>query len=339
MKGAKVAIVAVGLGLLGGAAVSAQRAASVAQNLLFGRLRPNIVSGRIVNGTGWHFGNGSSIANSGKEKLTFRGNGGSGSLSYERTTPQEQFSLEAGSEGRLSFSRRTTPDAKAEAAPVTVRFEQAPGEPLSLAIGTEGKQTVYRGATVWHLLLAQPEECGKYLIPTLEELRPQWQLSQAATTLEGELLKVAAAKQLDRRQWAALVQQLGDNHFAKREAADRQLRAVGPRLLGYLQQFDLDQLDAEQQFRVRRIMRSLAQQSAEDTPAQVASWLVEDPAIWLALLTRPDASTRRVAAQRLATILGEQIPVDPAAEPATQKAPLEQLRAKIERGHAAGKTP
>ena len=110
--------------------------------------------------------------------------------------------------------------------------------------------------------------------------------------IEADLLKAAVAGKIpDRRHWADLVRQLGDNQFAKSEAADRMLRAVGPQVTGFLQQLDYGQLDAEQQFRVRRIIDSLHGSAAADTAEQVAERLVADSSVWLALLDGPEAST------------------------------------------------
>jgi hypothetical protein len=126
------------------------------------------------------------------------------------------------------------------------------------------------------------------------------------------------------------VAELGDERFARREAADRALRAADPAVLLYLEQLDPGRLDAEQQFRLRRISDTLAAKVGGDTPEQIASWLGGDPAVWLALLSRPDVATRRLAAKQLAAILEAPIPVDPETDPTSQQSKLEELRAKIE---------
>jgi hypothetical protein len=55
-----------------------------------------------------------------------------------------------------------------------------------------------------------------------------------------------------------------------------------------------------------------------------------DPSIWLALLSRPQQTVRETAAHRLEALLGGPIPVDPTADPGSQKAQREQLRVRIE---------
>ncbi len=119
---------------------------------------------------------------------------------------------------------------------------------------------------------------------------------------------------------AALVEQLGDDQFTKREAADRALRAGAAPALNYLRQLDFDRLDAEQQFRVTRIIRKLTGHSEDDSADAVAASLLRNSEVWLALLSRPEKATRETAARQLTALLGKPIDVDPAAEPKTQEA-------------------
>ena len=102
-------------------------------------------------------------------------------------------------------------------------------------------------------------------------------------------------------------------------------------MLSYLQQLDFGRLDAEQQFRVHRIIDDISERLGDDSPEQVASWLAGDQSVWLALLARPDAAVRRQAARQLAAMLDGPIPVDPEADPSTQKTQLEQLRIRLKR--------
>lgn len=334
---------AVAIVLLGGTLVAAQQPAQhppamplLRQNAV-GRMRLSIMAGRIVNATHWHFGNSTSTQTSGssKEQLSLQGNGATGSLSYERTSPDEEFSLELNSDRRLRF--RWSNKAEGPTAARQVEFVQTPGEPITLTIGPKDRPQVYRAATLWHLMIQQPEECRLHVMPVLDAMNSQWQFPRALAAVEADLLKMAGIRRTDRQQWDDWIQQLGDPKFTKREAADRQLRTVGPSLLGYLNRLDFDRLDAEQQFRVRRTIKFLSRQTSEDTPEQVAASLVEDPSVWLALLSRSDEPTRRTAAQQLTAILGGPIPVDPAADPASQQKARDELREQIEA--KSGKKP
>jgi hypothetical protein len=97
-----------------------------------------------------------------------------------------------------------------------------------------------------------------------------------------------------------------------------------------LKQLNFSRLDAEQQFRIGRILESQTGQRNDDTPLEVATSLAVDPSIWLALLSRPQQTVRETAAHRLEALLGGPIPVDPTADPDSQKAQREQLRVRIE---------
>jgi hypothetical protein len=161
-------------------------------------------------------------------------------------------------------------------------------------------------------------------------LRPNWNLAETASHVEERLLQEANGDgAASRARWATLVTQLGDESFAKREAADRALRTGNAGAIAFLRQLDANRLDTEQQFRVGRILEAMAVQNGDDSVEQVAATLATDPVLWLALLGRPEPSTRRTAARELAKLLGQSIPVDPAADPDSQKDKREQLRARI----------
>jgi hypothetical protein len=292
--------------------------------------RLGITGGRIILTGPWQSAGASSSSG---EQIISQGNGISGSIAYQQTTPQEKLLIEFDSAGMFHYSR----EPKRNLSSTRIEVTQTPGGMLTLLCsGPEGKRQECRGTTIWHLFIMHPQE-SRPLAALLDDVRPQWQSSKMTAAIEAELLKAAAGKNPEREKWAALVGQLGDDQFMKREAADRKLRAE-PAAFGYLQRLDINQLDAEQRLRLRRILKLSERQKADDTAEQVAAWLLEDPMIWLALLSRSDATVRKVAAKQLASILGELIPVDPAADPAAQYKQRDQLRARIEQARSA-KTP
>jgi hypothetical protein len=128
---------------------------------------------------------------------------------------------------------------------------------------------------------------------------------------------------------AALVEQLADIQFGARQEADRQLREIGTGALPYLRSLDFSALDAEQQFRVRRIVATFADAAQEDVPVQVARRLLSDPQVWLSLLTRDDAQQRAAACDHLSQLLGEPIEFDPAADAAVRERQLAALRGQF----------
>lgn len=268
-----------------------------------------------------------------KEVLRVGNEQGRSTVQYERTTPNEQLVMNiGGSGGRVSIRR--TPQGKSKF--TAVDFRQSPGE-TTLSLGSGDHRKVLRAANLWQLAILWPKECREELFPLLDLLRPDWKM--AANVARIETLLLARAREnatVDRAHWAALVAQLGDDEFTKREAADRTLRAGGPAALSYLRELDVSPLDAEQQFRIRRILRKLLGRSEDDPAETVAAALARDPRAWLALLGRPERATREIAASQLVALLGKTIDVDPAAEPSTQEAKRERLRTLIEKKQGAG---
>ena len=262
-----------------------------------------------------------------QDSLSIQSDDSDAVLSYNWTNGKQQLSIEVSnvSKVRIRYS------GKGDDPQVPVEFNQPKQAKTTLKVGPEGKQQIYSAPNLWQLFLAYPAETKKYLAPLLELLHPDWKLSESAASLEIELLRRAGNNETeDRKHWSALVEQLGDESFAKRQAADRAIRAADPAVLNYLQQLDFSRLDAEQQFRVRRIIEALSERLGDDSPEQTASWLAGDPSIWLILLGRSEAATRRQAVGQLVAMLGGPIGVDPEADPSTQKTQMEQLRLRIE---------
>jgi hypothetical protein len=145
-------------------------------------------------------------------------------------------------------------------------------------------------------------------------------------------LKIAAAENPDAQKWSTLVEQLGDERFAVREAADRHLRDAGRAIVVFLERLDRNRLDAEQDYRIRRILQSLSSgKGADDTVERAAAWLSGDPEIWWALMRRDAEPTRRVAAKRLESLLGRPLAFDPAAPADVRGKQLEQIRLQLPR--------
>jgi len=260
-----------------------------------------------------------------RERFAIRVAGGDPSMEYELTTPEQQVSIRFTSANQLEIRRSPVGDSKL----VPVEFNQPATGPVSLKIGQQGAREL-RAASLWHLLLAEPAECRQSLVPLLDLLQPKWELEKTRDGVRATLLRMAGSGTLpDQTRWAEWVQQLGDNRFAKREAADRQLREAGRAAVAYLQQLDLSRLDAEQQYRVRRIIQAVTAGSADDSPDQIASWLFGDASVWLAMLSSDEEPARKTAARQLGTLLGKPIAFDPAADAPTRKKQIEALRAAL----------
>lgn len=293
-----------------------------------GQLQFRIFSGRVTM-HGHRLGSytQSSPAAGRNERLTISTNNNEIVLSYDSTSRTEQLSVEASGSQRLMIRRRPRGDSDL----VPVKYEQAESA-VSLVLGDK-KEQVYRGASLWHLLIAEREICRQNLVPLLKFLNSDWDLVKTAELVESILLSEATARDLpDRRLWDTLVERLGDENFSTREAADRQLREAGRAVITYLQQIDPSRLDVEQRYRIRRII--LAASAADDFQSadQVVAWLSGDPAIWLIFMARNEESTRRLAAARLEALLGKPISFHPAADTATRKREIDALRKQVAGG-------
>jgi hypothetical protein len=122
-----------------------------------------------------------------------------------------------------------------------------------------------------------------------------------------------------------LVEQLGSATFSERRQAERELRAAGHIVLPYLESLDRARLDAEQRQRIRSLIDAL-EDGREDRVDRMAVWLAGHEQTWLALLTRDDEAKRRIAAEQLASLVGEPVDFNPAADANTRRKQIEHLR-------------
>jgi hypothetical protein len=281
----------------------------------------NIVSGRIQV-TSTQFIN----VSNGPEKLAIRPDGNQSTVEYEANLADETLHFSVRDTSRLQIHRATRGPSKG----VSVEFLQTPSQPLTLTVRGEGQPKVYRADGLWQLLVVEPEVSRQHLTPLLELLRPEWRLADKASEVEEELLQSAASGKLpDRQRWEALVKQLADDRFARREAADRELRAAGPAVIPFLERLDFAHLEAEQQARVRRILSELSQDIDDDTVPQIAVGLAAEAPVWLGLMSRPEECTRRLAANQLALLLGGPVDFNPAAGAAVRQTQIERLRTRV----------
>lgn len=332
----RLKIIACGLAAVAAAAApaAAQIHRPLADVLRHGCLQFSVVSGRIVV-AGFPYGVISNTTNvAGRiERLSVSGNSGRPSIDYELTTPQgEAFHFQV-KHGDGITARHTPPAESAAAPPVTAEYRQATTGPVTLTVGSGSDAQVFRAASLWHLLIDQPEACRQHFGPMLNYLRSDWGLPAKAAEIEQELLNtVGSSNRLERQRWTALVAQLGNDRFATREAADRQLRAIGLAVLPFLQGCETAQLDPEQRFRVRRIIAALTRDNEDDHVVQAASRLSGDPHVWLSLLARPTLATRQIAAGQMAELLGGPIAFNPAAAEDVRKQQIEALRHQLSAG-------
>lgn len=261
-----------------------------------------------------------------QESLKVDMNGTAPSVDYQLTTDGFKVSVQLTAGNELHVRREPKEGSTAKA----FELHQPPEGRVSVILGPE--QTKLEAASLWHLLLDQPELAKNELEPILRLLRPGWPLVSQARAVEEALYKqVDASAKFDRNAWAAMVSQLGSDKYLEREEADRKLRELGQSIVPYLKNLSPSQLDAEQLYRIRAIARQYETEENEDNADTAAGWLSADPEIWYILVRRADAQQRVLARMQLERILGEPVEFDPAATGETLRAQLERLREQIDR--------
>lgn len=257
-----------------------------------------------------------------KERLIMVGRlGGDATITYEQTGATYKLLMELRGSGHVRIQRTPVDNAVVTA----IEFVQEPNKPLVFILGADSAQRTFRAESLWHLIFAH-QECREHLVPYLRLLLRDWNVMTAAEALKTNLLRLAVeGAPADRKCWDEWVAQLAADEYSKREAADRRLRAAGQTILVYLRRLDPDKLDAEQRFRIRRIIVALSLDENESVEL-TALRLFDDPMIWLALLADDKESVRRVAAKRLAVLLGRPIQFDPSATPQQRQKQIEPLR-------------
>jgi hypothetical protein len=266
--------------------------------------------------------------NGNDERLAFNTTGPHPSIQYERRTNIGEFRLTCDGGNEVTIQR--SPIGTSTVTPLEFRQTGNGGVTLSFS-GPEGKQT-FQAPSLWHLLLAEPNACRRQLLPVLATFRERWELERQATDLEQILFRaVAQRKQSNDAVYAAWVRDLASDSFTVRAQADRKLRDAGQNALPYLQSLDRAKLDAEQRQRVRQIVSLLCGEGSDDHPERVATRLMADPRVWVALLDRDDVAKREAAAQRLAELAGRPIAFDPHAAPEVRQAQLEPLEREFAR--------
>jgi hypothetical protein len=245
-------------------------------------------------------------------------------INFERSDDRGQTTVSLDERKQLVICRRA---ASLELA-AEVRYVQPANGPVTLVVGSNPERK-HAAASLWQLLLAEPEVGRGHLLPILDQLRPDWKLSQQLVEIEAELIARAGQDVLPQRQaWQALVEQLASKQFAQRQAADYALRSSGQEAAAFLQQLDPSALDQEQRRRIRSILVCVADGSS-DSSERVAGWLASDKRVWLALLERGDPNHRLAAARHLSRLCGRSVSFDPQASPDQREEQLVHLRALL----------
>lgn len=186
-----------------------------------------------------------------------------------------------------------------------VRFQQPTQGPITLAVGSSDDEEHCTAIGIWQLFLTHPHLCQQHLIPALESLQTNWCLSDTCASIETMLLELAINNTSpETTDITRLVEQLAHHQFSVRRRAEKELLEFGSTVLGPLRQLDNRQLDAEQKRRIQRVVNTLSF-STEDTPARVASWLVNDLDVWESLLDHLDGKDLEIAFRQRSSLMRE----------------------------------
>ncbi len=258
-----------------------------------------------------------------REHLCVQVDGGQLTAQYDQVRADAELSLTVDARERLVIVRRPADGV----AGVDVRYEQPATGEVTLLVGGQQPER-FSAPSLWHLLLVEHEVASEHLLPLLTELRPNWHIADALADAERALIDRAGEEVLpERRQWRTWVDQLASDRFAERQAADRELRAGGQSVLGFLRQLEASELDPEQQRRIAGIVAAAAKEP--DSPSRVAEWLLADKRVWLGLLSRGDVEQRIAAAEHLSRLCGTTLAFDPEASDDLRRVQLAELRAKL----------
>jgi len=317
-----------GLVLLVGVATGAEPpSAPMLQQSLPRFFRVSVVSGRFqVNVVGRTNTTQTRGSGDDTERLEIRSAFGAPSLTYGRKDEKEKVYVHLAVPSSVTIRRMPVGDAKI----VPVELTHLEGDPLVLKVGPEDDRRTYKAPSLWHLFLLHEDVTKQRLLPLLGLIRPDHDWAAQLGEIKTALFRLAEIDRPgDYARWTELVEQLGNDRFHEREEAERRLRECGRAVFPFLVQLGRSRLDAEQNFRIERILRSMASQSADDTPDQIASWLASDARIWFTLLDEEDAASRKLAARQLSKVLGEPIGFDPEADQLTRAGQLDRLRRRV----------
>ena len=253
-----------------------------------------------------------------RQQLSIQVEDGLPCLRYSWMRPQQRFSIEVVRGDDITIRHE---DDEGD----VMLFRQPAQGPLTLVVD----RATFRGPTIWHLLLDHPEICERHLLPALSLMRPHWQLVHRAEQVREALFEWAQCGHLPQRaELSKLVAQLGDASFARRQAAARELRAIGQPVLSYLEELDASRLDAEQRVRIAQLRETLAPHTA-DTPQRVGAWLVHSKVVWLILMEDAEPTRRHLASAQLAKLLDAPVAFNPEASQSDRQEAIARLRSQM----------
>ncbi|MDO4584266.1 MAG: hypothetical protein Q4D62_09205 [Planctomycetia bacterium] len=209
-----------------------------------------------------------------------------------------------------------------------VQFSQLSGKPLRLEQGaltdelretylnqTEEKELdfekpktpdaeVFTAPTFWELVLCVPDSMVSALDTVFQELSWTGLVKELQNLIVESLIR-NADKNVPLAEAAQWVQQLGDEKYSLREKADRELRKLGNVLFVLVAKLDWNELDAEQQMRLQRMLQQIeVLRGVESLELFVLDW-IQNPAIWRQVQKSENPEFRDYATKKLQSLEGK----------------------------------
>jgi hypothetical protein len=180
--------------------------------------------------------------------------------------------------------------------------------------------------SIWHLLLILPRSDRDRIVDALTIIAPSWRLAELLREIETDFERQVERQPIpDRVAIERLVERLSRREYRERQAADRELRELGPAAIPYLRAVEASDLDKEQRARIR-VMREALNQPVSDGAERVVSWLSTDHGFWLDSLDSIDPARRELANRQLVRLGRLSAPVMIDADPVVRQAQIGKLK-------------
>lgn len=219
-------------------------------------------------------------------------------VEYTLETPDEFMEVRYQPNGMLKLTHERTDESC-----FRLSLKQAPHASddsqhgLKLEIEHQGTRRTLAAANLWSLALREPRVFDEHVAPVLERICPAMRPTSLRKRIVQELYALSEEDRPCRLRVTSLVEQLGAQRFPTRQAAERQLKLLGPGVLPLLNTIPQRHLDTEQRVRMKRVRQHYRQPYA-DCCERIAAWLASFNDTWIALLddARPENRRRAFAA-------------------------------------------
>jgi len=242
---------------------------------------------------------------------------------YEMTDGRNRLICDISHEQATVVHRAGDPEAKL----LVLLRQQVQGLVVAnIAVAETGASREYSSDSIWHLLLNLPTSDRDRIVDALTIIAPSWRLADLLNDIEADFEPRIERQPIpDKIAIEKLVERLSHRAYRERQAADRELRELGPAGIPYFRALESANLDREQRARIR-VMREALSQPSSDSVERVVSWLSTDHRFWLDLLDSNNAARRELANRQLVRLGRLATPLTIDADPAVRQAQIGTLK-------------